>query len=330
MPRPVAVLVRRSSGQSEKQAASASTISGTSSAEASSRQECIASCGMPTSTVAMPSRVAVSGPIVLPHGRSARMTKRLHRHAGLGAPLAEPAAGRRVGRVGLVGVQLDHRAAAEPRLVGRLVPVGAGGVHAVRHVRRDQPGARDRPVHRLAVARVGGRGQPADDVLEEAAARPGHRAAAHLLVVVARRAPACAPPPARPAARAARRGSEVRLSSRGAAIQLPSAPARAAGWVSASTRSWATTSSGAAPAAAATASISPGSSPRSPSHTGTRWRWGSRVRPSRTERSRWMASDGKRSGAPGSRTSAVPPPRRTTRPATVSSRSSQVCHSPPP
>ena len=63
-------------GQSSRQAVSAATISGTSSAETSSRQECIASVGAPTSTVAMPSRVAVSGPMVLPQGRSARLTKR--------------------------------------------------------------------------------------------------------------------------------------------------------------------------------------------------------------------------------------------------------------
>ena len=63
-------------GQFSRQAVSAATISGTSSAETSSRQECIASVGAPTSTVAMPSRVAVSGPMVLPQGRSARVTKR--------------------------------------------------------------------------------------------------------------------------------------------------------------------------------------------------------------------------------------------------------------
>ena len=35
---------------------------------ASSRAECIDRIGMPTSTVRMPSRVAVIGPIVDPHG----------------------------------------------------------------------------------------------------------------------------------------------------------------------------------------------------------------------------------------------------------------------
>ena len=43
--------------------------SGRSWVPASSRTECMDSSGGPTSTVVMPSRVAVSGPIVEPHGR---------------------------------------------------------------------------------------------------------------------------------------------------------------------------------------------------------------------------------------------------------------------
>ena len=38
----------------------------------SSRAECIDNCGTPTSTVSMPSRVAVIGPIVEPQGMSFR------------------------------------------------------------------------------------------------------------------------------------------------------------------------------------------------------------------------------------------------------------------
>ena len=53
----------------------APTIRGTSAMDASSRHECIDSIGEPTSTVAMPSRVAVSGPMVEPQGMSARVTK---------------------------------------------------------------------------------------------------------------------------------------------------------------------------------------------------------------------------------------------------------------
>ena len=45
-----------------------------SAAPHSSRAECIDSCGTPTSTVAMPRRVAVSGPIVEPHGMLLRDT----------------------------------------------------------------------------------------------------------------------------------------------------------------------------------------------------------------------------------------------------------------
>ena len=48
----------------------------TSAAAMTSRIECIASCGAPTSTVIMPVRAALSGPIVEPHGRSARCTYR--------------------------------------------------------------------------------------------------------------------------------------------------------------------------------------------------------------------------------------------------------------
>ena len=40
----------------------------------SSRAECIDSCGTPTSTVSMPRRVAVIGPIVVPHGMLLRLT----------------------------------------------------------------------------------------------------------------------------------------------------------------------------------------------------------------------------------------------------------------
>ena len=49
-----------------------------SSAPHSSRAECIDSCGTPTSTVAMPSRVEVIGPIVDPHGMLLRDTNTCH------------------------------------------------------------------------------------------------------------------------------------------------------------------------------------------------------------------------------------------------------------
>ena len=40
----------------------------------SSRAECMLSCGTPTSTVSIPKRVAVIGPIVVPHGMLLRLT----------------------------------------------------------------------------------------------------------------------------------------------------------------------------------------------------------------------------------------------------------------
>ena len=46
-----------------------------SSVPANSRAECIESRGMPTSIVAIPSRVAVSGPMVEPHGIAANLAQ---------------------------------------------------------------------------------------------------------------------------------------------------------------------------------------------------------------------------------------------------------------
>lgn len=40
-----------------------------------SRQECIESCGMPASTVRMPVKALIVGPMVLPHGQSLRTTQ---------------------------------------------------------------------------------------------------------------------------------------------------------------------------------------------------------------------------------------------------------------
>src|SRR5215207_3298076 len=62
-------------GQPLSRAPSAAASAGGSSTPHSSRAECIESWGTPTSTVAMPSLVAVSGPIVLPQGMLLRDTK---------------------------------------------------------------------------------------------------------------------------------------------------------------------------------------------------------------------------------------------------------------
>lgn len=57
-----------------KNAANASAYAFTSAAPINSRDECMASCAAPTSTVDRPVRDAVMGPMVDPHGRSARCT----------------------------------------------------------------------------------------------------------------------------------------------------------------------------------------------------------------------------------------------------------------
>src|SRR5690242_19765448 len=56
----------------ERKAASDATYMAESWAPQSSRAECIASCGAPTSTVVTPKPPAVIGPTVEPQGRSAR------------------------------------------------------------------------------------------------------------------------------------------------------------------------------------------------------------------------------------------------------------------
>lgn len=55
-----------------KNACSAAAYAATSSAPINSRTECMASWAAPTSTVGIPVRADVMGPIVEPHGRSAR------------------------------------------------------------------------------------------------------------------------------------------------------------------------------------------------------------------------------------------------------------------
>ena len=61
----------------------------TSAAPAISRHECIDSMGLPTSTVGMPVRAAVIGPIVEPHGWSLREREVLRRDADLRAQRRE-------------------------------------------------------------------------------------------------------------------------------------------------------------------------------------------------------------------------------------------------
>ena len=86
---------------------------GGSATPASSRAECMESSGMPTSTVCTPSRVAVSGPMVEPHGTvlwdtnswvATPARRQARRHSA--APWAP-------GRSAEFGVDLEQRTAVE-------------------------------------------------------------------------------------------------------------------------------------------------------------------------------------------------------------------------
>jgi hypothetical protein len=111
-----------------------SIILGTSAAAATSRHECIESIGLPASTVRMPISAAVIGPMVLPHARSERTTKR----CVLARPALEVRPTLAVGRVRLVDVDLHDRPAAEHGLVLWLVTVGVVWMDGVGHVGRAQ------------------------------------------------------------------------------------------------------------------------------------------------------------------------------------------------
>ncbi len=69
---------RLAHAQREERAAGRRRGGAGSSTPHSSRAECIDSCGTPTSTVSIPRRVAVIGPIVEPHGMLLRDTKTCH------------------------------------------------------------------------------------------------------------------------------------------------------------------------------------------------------------------------------------------------------------
>src|SRR5262249_62298780 len=60
---------------SERNSPSTSIIGAMSATPAISRHECIESIGLPTSTVGIPTRAALIGPIVDPHATSPRDTK---------------------------------------------------------------------------------------------------------------------------------------------------------------------------------------------------------------------------------------------------------------
>ena len=128
----------------------------------SSRAECIDSCGMPTSTVAMPSRVAVIGPIVEPHGMLLRDTNTWCGTPAVGAGLRKQR--RRVGRrrVALVGVDLDRRALVDDRARGR--GRGARGSSGARRgrCRPTRSSTRPAPGGRSSRSPPRGRDEPLD------------------------------------------------------------------------------------------------------------------------------------------------------------------------
>lgn len=117
-------------------------------------------------------------------GASARRVvahdKQLQRDSRKARALLQQHDAGRVGRVALVGIDLDHRAAVHGRLVRGLVLARVVGVHRVRHVSRHEEGARERLLvgRRLVVpAVVGGHGYVGPVRGRVAAAREGGEAA---------------------------------------------------------------------------------------------------------------------------------------------------------
>ena len=121
--------------------------------------------------VRMPSRVAVSGPMVEPHGRALFDTNSCVVDPGLAAGLPPDAGPDRVGGVALVGVDLEQRTVVQQRAVGRVVPCGVVRVDGVAGV----GGQADR-AGEGAVALVGPSAQRRRDPLQHVG-RAGVRAA---------------------------------------------------------------------------------------------------------------------------------------------------------
>ena len=131
----------------------------------------------------MPSRVAASGPIVDPHGIALFETNSWDGTPACGGTRrAQSGRADRVGRVALVGVELQQRAAAEDRAVGGVVPLGVVRVHGVPGVGRDEPRRGERlPPLDLAGAEPGRDAH--EHVFEHRAARARAGLRAELLVV---------------------------------------------------------------------------------------------------------------------------------------------------
>ena len=103
------------------------------------------------STVVMPCRAAVIGPMVVPQGIELLETKDWNGTPAFSQAAANTAAARAVGGVALVDVDLEDRAAVGARVVRRVVPLGVVGVHGVAGVGGEADGAGERP--RLVLVR---------------------------------------------------------------------------------------------------------------------------------------------------------------------------------
>ena len=108
---------------------------------------------MPTSTVRMPSLVAVIGPIVDPQGTALLETKLLVLDARAPCCRAPFGGAERVGGVALVRVDLEQRPAVDQGPIRRVVPLGVVRVHGVAGVGREAParGKSPRPRDRIGL-----------------------------------------------------------------------------------------------------------------------------------------------------------------------------------
>ena len=215
------------------------TISGTSSAEASSRQECIASIGLADvdRRDAEPGRGQRADRAAA--GQVGAADEALHRHAGLGAPLGEPAAAwpRRSRRPGSRSASAPARRRAAAGARARAGPRRSGAPRAPCPPR---PAASGRSRGATACGSAGSVAAASrlDDVLEEAA--PRRRTSSRCRPPRGRCRPAAGS--AAPAVGGQQRQQRRRGSSPGcpAGARRPSCRPRrprAAGWVSVSTRS---------------------------------------------------------------------------------------------
>ena len=107
-------------------------------------RECIDRIATPMSTVVMPCRAAVIGPMVVPHGIELLETKVCHGTPARSQAAAKTARPAAVRGVALVDVDLEDRAAVGPRVVRRVVPLRVVGVHGVPGVGGQADGARRR------------------------------------------------------------------------------------------------------------------------------------------------------------------------------------------